>query len=94
MARILSLGSLGEFVELHVYGTYAKGFHTGRWLPSFVDPKDGKLVFTSKPMHRYDPWLWKIPVAEVCSGPFALKNGRVPKTVSLCSNHADGGVSS
>jgi hypothetical protein len=94
VAKVLSLDSLGEFVELHVYGTYAKGFRAGRWLPSFVDPKDGKLVFTAKPMPRYDPWLWKIPVAEVCSAPFALKRGRVPKTLSTCSSHADSEVSS
>jgi hypothetical protein len=85
VAHAESVDPLGGFFEAHVHGAYAhKSLHETRWLPAYVDPRDGKLVHTTKPKPRYDPWR---STDDVCSRPFRLKQGKVPAAVAVCGRH-------
>ena len=50
------------------------GQRKARFLPVFVDPKDGKSVLTDKPKKytKYKPFLMQLVPDEVKSAPFAL----------------------
>jgi hypothetical protein len=89
--RILSrsVDHLGPTYETHIYGTYTtkKGLHDSKYLPAYVDPKDGKLLFTASPAPRLEPWRWQVGPEDVCSQPFVLKRSHVPRGVQLQCQH-------
>jgi hypothetical protein len=80
VAKVITLDSLGQFLEIQIYGSYSKGsgIHSRKWAPAYVDPRDGKLVFTNKPHNRFTPWTWKVEKHLIKSVPFQLRAGRVP----------------
>jgi hypothetical protein len=85
--RIVSVDHAGPrpTYETRIYGTYnPKGLHKSKYLPAYVDPKDGKLLFTAKPKPRHEPWRWQVHAADVCSMHFVLKRFKVPQRVHAC----------
>jgi hypothetical protein len=85
--RIVSVDHAGPrpTYETHIYGTYnPRGLHESKYLPAYVDPKDGKLLFTATPKPRHEPWRWQVHAADVCSMHFVLKRFKVPQRVHAC----------
>ena len=78
------IDTLAQFYTCHVYGAYKrKDLHATRWLPALIDPNDGKLVHTAKPLPRYEPRTCRVKPGELCAPPFQLLRGKVPKTDPL-----------
>jgi hypothetical protein len=75
--------------DTHIYGAYnaAKGLHRAKWLPAYVDSKDGKLLYTASPLPRQEAWTWLVQPQDVCSQPFALHRSKVPRSVGFVCQH-------
>ena len=76
---------LGEFVETHILGSYDQpsDIYRRRWRKAYVDPRDGKCLFTDKPHPRMEPWTWTVEPPAILSESFQLVKGRIPREVEI-----------
>ena len=56
---------------VHYYNSYIKG-RNAKYKPVFIDPKDGKEVFTDKPLRRYEAWISPIERSRLIFSGFSL----------------------
>ena len=73
-------------IEVHRYGSLdvvkGKAINACKFRPAFVDPRDGKQVFTHKPLARYAPVFDIIEFSEVLVRDFYITNqDRLPDRV-------------
>lgn len=79
VGKVVSVDELGEWIELHLLGSYnleKKGSALATWLPEYVDAKDGRSVFTTRPKASYTPFVFKAQPFEIKSAPFDLTKSR------------------
>ena len=86
IGSVLAVDAARPYVEVHRYGSLqllrGKALRTCKFRPAFVDPRDGKQVFTSRPLVRYAPVLDIIEFADVMERDFYLTNsGLLPDAV-------------
>jgi len=86
VGHVETIDTYHDLLSVKVYGAYnTKADIFARvWRPAYVDPKDDKAVFTSKPLPRYEVWRWTVGPAELCSGPFQLsRSHKIPRSVRV-----------
>ena len=95
------LGSLScvdeeeKLVEVHRYGSYNRLTGTKlplcNYAPVWVDPRDSKVVFTTKPLQRYEPEFDIVKFSDVITYNFYLtKAGKLhPNVLKLLCRQAE-----
>jgi hypothetical protein len=78
LGRVIAVDDEADLVETHRLGSYQrlknKPIDQCSFLPAYIDPADGKMVFTEKPKSRWIPVYDLVPSLNIiCSG-FYLTN--------------------
>ena len=86
VGQVLSVDSSRPFLEVHRFGSLdflkSKEISTCKFRPAYVDPKDGKQVFTHSALGRYKPVLDIIEFSDVVMRDFFItNNGKLPDSV-------------
>jgi hypothetical protein len=84
LGEVIMIDELREHATVHTYGTYAKD-KSGGFAPCYIDPKDEKAVYTSRPVRRYLASTRQVFHEHIHSVAFSLvkkgKAWRLPKDV-------------
>ena len=84
LGEVIMIDELREHATVHTYGTYAKD-KSGGFAPCYIDPKDEKAVYTSRPVQRYLASTRQVFHEHIHSVAFSLvkkgKAWRLPKDV-------------
>ena len=86
VGSVMAVDLSRPLIEIHRYGSLdvikGKALSASKFRPAFVDPRDGKQVFTQKPLSRYAPVFDIIEFSEVLVRDFYLTNqDRLPDRV-------------
>jgi hypothetical protein len=84
LGEVIMIDELRQHATVHTYGTYAKD-KSGGFAPCYIDPKDEKAVYTSRPARRYLASTRQVFHEHIHSVCFSLvkqgKAWRLPKDV-------------
>ena len=86
VGSVVAVDLARPLIEVHRYGSIdlvrGKSVSVSKFRPAFVDPRDGKQVFTQRPLARYAPVFDIIEFSEVLARDFYLTNqDRLPDRV-------------
>lgn len=80
LGRVDILDELREYAWVQEYYTYTPGKRQARFAPAYRDPRDDKLIFTSKPLPRYSAEQARVEAEHFRSELFALgRRGVLPE---------------
>jgi len=81
VCKTLASEEEGE-VDVHYFNGRSQDPRKRKYRPVYIDPKDHKEIFTTKPVRRYEAYTSHVPISSVVARGFTLNSGgKVPKKV-------------